>query len=166
MKKNQLTLIFLTLIVILAVWYIKTPKISNEDSSNGDSLTVPTSGRLDVIENLRDAVSDERNKTVASLDAIIASADTSVIEKENAYIEKQALSDLTEKEVMLETTIINMGYIDAFVHATDGGVEVIVVSDTEDSGVALDIIIEVLSTFDSTMDVVVNFRSEMDLIRS
>lgn len=166
MKKNQFALIFLTLIVMLAVWYIKTPKTTTEEGVNGDNLTIPTSGRLDAIESLREAVNDERNKAVADLDAIIASADTSVIEKENALSEKQVLSDLTEKEVILEAAIINMGYSDAFVHSTDSGVEVIIVSDTEDSGVALDIINEVLATFDSTTNVVVNFKSEMDLIRS
>lgn len=167
MKKNQIALIFLTLIVMLAVWYIKTP-VSNDEGANNNfndgSLIV--SSRIEAISDMRDSVLDSRNEMVASLDAIIASADASVLEKENAYKEKQSISDLTEKEVILEAKIINLGYTDAFVHSTVDGVEVIIVSDTSDESIVLDIIQDVMASFDDTTNVVVNFKTENELLRS
>ena len=152
---------------MLAVWYVKTPLSSDKTENNnnlGESILV--SSRLDVISNMRDEVTSSRNDTVAGLDSIIASAETSVTEKENALKEKQTLSDLTEKEVILETKIINMGYLDAFVHSTADGVEVLIVSDTNDPSVALEIIQNVMNSFDDTVNVVVNFKTENELLRS
>lgn len=166
MKKNQIALIFLTLIVMLAVWYVKTPLSSDKDNNDNYTGSVVVSSRLDAISNMRDLVTSTRNETVANLDAIIASADTTVVDKENALKEKQTLSDLTEKEVILETKIMNMGYIDAFVHSTNDGVEVIIVSDTNDSSVVLDIIQNVMDSFEDTVNVVVNFKTENELLRS
>ena len=168
MKKNQIALLFLTLVVMLAVWYIKSP-LSGENidqmvSTNEDVII--GSSRLDAIVSLRDKVLEERDIEVASLDAIIASADTSVYEKESAILQKKNLSNLTEKEVMLEAQIMNMGYVDAFVHSSTLGVEVIVVSDTQDEDVVLEIINEVMTSFENTINVVVNFRSEDELTKS
>lgn len=167
MKKNQFALIFLTLIVMLAVWYIKSPIHATDKGNTGnDDTTLTTSGRLDAIKAMRDALREERSVSVASLDAIIASADTSISEKEAALLEKQAISNLTEKEILLEVQIMNLGYSDAFVHASSAGVEVIVISDTEDATVALEIIQNVMVSFDDAEDVVVNFKTADELARN
>lgn len=161
MKKNQLALIFLTLVVMLAVWYIKSPLADKFSSQEGDNVTPTTlvSSRLEAIQNMRDSVIEERSSSVVSLDAIIASADSSITEKENAYMQKKTLSDWTEKEVTLETLIISMGYTDSFVHATDDSVEVIVVSDNADALAALEIIGNVKDSFADIDNVVVTFKT-------
>lgn len=161
MKKNQLALIFLTLVVMLAVWYIKSPLADKFSPQEGDNVTPTTlvSSRLEAIQNMRDSVMEERSSSVVSLDAIIASADSSITEKENAYMQKKTLSDWTEKEVTLETLIISMGYTDSFVHATDDSVEVIVVSDNADALAALEIIGNVKDSFADIDNVVVTFKT-------
>lgn len=164
MKKNQIALLFLTLVVMLAVWYIKSPLNNEGDqtvSTNEDLIIEST--RLDAIVTLREEVMNERDIEVAELDAIIASADTSVLEKETAITQKKNISNLTEKEVMLETQIMNMGYEDAFVHSSSNGVEVIIVSNTPDDDVVLEIITEVMDLFENTVNVVVNFQTVDDL---
>lgn len=168
MKKNQIALLFLTLVVMLAVWYIKSPlnEGTNDQTVNTGEDVIIESSRLDAIVSLRAQVIEERDIEVASLDAIIASADTSVLEKETAMIQKKNLSELTEKEIILETAIMNMGYEDAFVHSTSLGVEVIIVSDTPDEDVVLEIIDEVMNSFENTINVVVNFRTVDELTRS
>ncbi len=163
MKKNQFALIFLTLVVMLAVWYIKSP-LNKVDKDNNNPTDAPViSTRVAALTSLRDSVREERSLEVASLDTIIASADTTVLQKEEALNKKQSISDLTEKEVLLELTIMNLGYQDAFVHATKDGVEVIIVADEENADVVVEIIGEVMKSFEDTTNVVVNFKSITEL---
>ncbi len=163
MKKNQFALIFLTLVVMLAVWYIKSP-LNKVDKGNNNPTDAPViSTRVAALTSLRDSVREERSLEVASLDTIIASADTTVLQKEEALNKKQSISDLTEKEVLLELTIINLGYQDACVHATKDGVEVIIVADEENADVVVEIIGEVMKSFEDTTNVVVNFKSLTEL---
>lgn len=165
MKKNQIALLFLTLVVMLAVWYVKSP-LSDKLKSDKEETNSPVamvSSRLESIVNMRNSVIDERSTTVVALDAIIASADSSITEKENAYIKKKNLSDWTEKEVSLESLIMSMGYTDAFVHASGDVVEVIVVSDTDDALVALEIIGNVKDSFSDIDNVIVTFKSLQEL---
>lgn len=163
MKKNQFALIFLTLVVMLAVWYIKSP-LNKVDKGNNNPTDAPViSTRVAALTSLRDSVCEERSLEVASLDTIIASADTTVLQKEEALNKKQSISDLTEKEVLLELTIMNLGYQDAFVHATKDGVEVIIVADEENADFVVEIIGEVMKSFEDTTNVVVNFKSLTEL---
>ncbi|MCI6716645.1 MAG: SpoIIIAH-like family protein [Bacilli bacterium] len=165
MKKNQLALIFLTLVVMLAVWYIKSPLSAKKDAKPNDdnTTTVVASSRLESIRNMREAVTEERNASVVALDAIIASADSSLMEKELAFMQKKSLSNCTEKEVMLEGDIINMGYTDAFVHATDDSVEIIVIAEKEDALAALEIIQQAKESFINIDNLVVNFKTIEEL---
>ena len=54
MKKNQFALIFLTLIVMLAVWYVKSPLAQKDDEPMQGDTSIVTSSRLDAIKNMRD----------------------------------------------------------------------------------------------------------------
>ena len=128
MKKNQIALLCLTAVVMLAVWYIKSPLNLNKDDDN--SLIVSgESTRLDALKQMREALRQERSIEVAALDKVIASESSTIAQKNYAINEKQTISDMTEKEVLMELSIINLGYTDAFVHQTDAGVEVLVVAD-------------------------------------
>ena len=163
MKKNQFALIFLTLVVMLAVWYIKSP-LNKVDKGNNNPTDAPViSTRVAALTSLRDSVREERSLEVASLDTIIASADTTVLQKEEALNKKQSISDLTEKDVLLELTIMNLAYQDAFVHATKDRVEVIIVADEENADFVVEIIGEVMKSFEDTTNVVVNFKSLTEL---
>ena len=164
MKKNHLALIFLTVITIISVWYLKSPLNNKNNDNNTDDLpaaAVPS--RLEEISKLRDVVRSEREEKISSLDEILASKDTTIVEKASALSEKEVLSDLTEKEVLLEVQIINLGYLDAFVHSTSSGVEVLVVSDENSGTSALEIINMVYLSFEDTTDVVVKFQSLEEL---
>ena len=165
MKKNHLALIFLTVITMVAVWYVKSPT-NNSGDDTGEVLDAAVSSRLDVITSMREAVREERSLAVAALDAVIASDESSVTQKASALSEKQVISDLTEKEVVLEVQIINLGYQDAFVHCTSSGVEVVVVSNDNSGSSALDIINMVYSSFDNAENVVVNFQTVEELTKA
>lgn len=129
MKKNQIALLCLTAVIMLAVWYIKSP-LNDVNGDEDTSVIVNTeSTRLVALTNMREALRQERSVEVALLDEIIASETSTIAEKHTAINEKQAISDLTEKEVLMELSIINLGYTDAFVHKTSDGVEILVVAD-------------------------------------
>lgn len=156
-KRNQFVLIFLTIVTILAVWYIKTP-LDAQTSGNVDNGVVDET--VSVFNEYRDNIRAERSAQTAKYDEIIASSDASIEEKEQALNAKNQLSALTEKEVILELDVINMGFQDAFVHAGAYGVEVTVISTDVSANKANEIILLALNTFDSSYDsVVVNFTT-------
>lgn len=156
-KKNQFVLIFLTIVTILAVWYIKTPLDAETSGGVDDSVVEET---VSVFNEYRNNVRSERSMQTAKYDEIIASSDATIEEKEQALNAKNQLSALTEKEVILELDVINLGYQDAFVHASAYGVEVTVISTEVSASKANEIIMMTLNTFDSSYDsVVVNFTT-------
>lgn len=163
-KKNQFALIFLTIVTMLAVWYIKSPvSADKQDEDTTPVITDDDTGRLKELALMRDAIRNERSLAVVSLDAILADEEASLASKEAALQEKEAISALTEKEVLLELQVINSGYQDALVHATDTGIEVLVVSDENSAAKANEIILMTLLSFDSYDTVVVNFMTAEEL---
>lgn len=167
LKKNQLVLILLTLVLMLSVYFIRSPFKENNTDNPDNGGTVETTGRLEELQALRLTLNEERTKEVLSLDAIIASSDKTVDEKNSALEEKRYLNSLTEKELLLEVQIINKGYRDAFVHATDTGINITVVSETNSVTVANEIIVMALTGFDNILnDVTVSFQTAQEVMAS
>lgn len=124
-KKNQLALILLTLVMMLTVYFIKTPvKNDNPDDVN----TTPTTGRLEALSTMRLTIKNQRDEQINSLNLVIGSETATAAEINQAIEEKNRLNAITECELLLELEIINLGYQDAFVHVTDTGVDVTVVA--------------------------------------
>ena len=165
MKKNQIALLCLTAVVMLAVWYIKSPVASdkNDNPDNTTPVITDEEERLEELMLMRDAIRNERSLSVVALDAVLADENASLASKEAALLEKQAISALTEKEVLLELQVINSGYQDALVHATASGIEVIVISDENSATKANEIILMTLASFDDYDTVVVNFMTAEEL---
>ena len=163
-KKNQFALIFLTIVTMLAVWYIKAPVSADKNNSNTtEVIESEDTGRLEELVLMREAIRNERSLTVMSLDAVLADEEATLSTKEAALEEKKAISSLTEKEVLLELQVINSGYQDALVHATASGIEVIVISDENSATKANEIILMTLASFDDYDTVVVNFMTAEEL---
>lgn len=163
LKKNQIALILLTLVLMLTVYFLRSPfDKPGGKGPNGDEL--PT-GRLEELATLRSALRDERTLTVMTFDEIIASNEKTVAEKNSAVEEKRKLQQLMEKELLLELKIMGTGYQDSFVHATDQGVEIIVVSPTESADAADDIIVMALLQFGGVYtNVSVEFKTVQQVI--
>ena len=99
-KKNQFALIFLTIVTMLAVWYIKAPVSADKNNSNTtEVIESEDTGRLEELALMREAIRNERSMTVMSLDAVLADEEASLSTKEAALVEKKSISGLTEKEV-------------------------------------------------------------------
>lgn len=157
LKKNQLALILLTLVLMLTVYYITSP--FDKKPKEEEEPTEET-GRLEELTARRATIREERALAVLGLDAIIADSSKSIAEKTVALDEKRHLNSLTEKELLLELEVIAMGYRDAFVHATDTGVEVIVVASEHSLAKANEIIIKSMMQFGQEYEnVVVKFNT-------
>ena len=161
MKKNQLALVFLTLITMLAVWYFKSPNSTVDEVPT--IIVTNTSTRNEKLASMRDAIRNERNETLKSLNDVLADENATLASKTEAQEAKEVLSSLNEQEVLLETKVINLGYNDAFVHSTSMGVEVIVVANESSATAALEIINIINSTFDKNENVVINFMTDDEL---
>lgn len=161
MKRNQFALIFLTVVTMLAVWYIKSPLEASKNSNNDQPASTT---RLAAILEMREALRNERATTVSALNQIIASSDASIQDKEAAQLSVKEVTALTEREVLLEVEIINLGYQDAFVHAMDDVVSVLVVKETFSAAEALEIIDMVNSRFiDGDKEVIVTHKLATEL---
>ena len=158
MKKNQFALLCLTAVIMLAVWYIKSP-LNNVSGNVDDSVIVNgESSRLDALKLMRETLREERSIQVAALDTIIASESTTIAQKNSAINEKQTISDTTEKEVIMELSIINLGYTDAFVHQTSSGVDILVIADSLSETEVVTIMNLTYSSF-TTDTVIVSYKS-------
>lgn len=158
-KKSQFALVFLTICAMLAVWFIKSPITASTDNPDDDVIDTNT-GRLLGIQNLIDAKDATRNKTIASYNEIIASATSTIDEKEAANLNIKELNEITELEAIMEVSVINLGYVDCFVHYSTNTVEVLVATNELTAGQAVDII-EVINNNLSNVDVevIVQYQS-------
>lgn len=156
LKKNQLALILLTLVLMLTVYYITSPfDNKNNNNNNDDDDITDTTGRLEELAAMRQTIREERSLAVMALDAIIADSTKSIAEKTAALDEKRYINSLTEKELLLELEVISMGYRDAFVHASSTGVEVTVIAEEHSLSKANEIVVKTMLQFDQPYDNVV-----------
>ena len=137
-KKSQFALVCLTICAMLAVWFIKSPLDST--TSTDDPVEEMPTGRLNGISLLRDTLNEKRQETLETYNEILASNTASITEKEVATQNIKDLNEITELEVLMEVTIINMGYNDCFVHCTSDYIEVTVAANELSASEALDII--------------------------
>lgn len=144
LKKNQLALILLTLVMMLTVYYIKNPFGGDENPDPDDDGTDVVEGRLEQLAERRLIIKNSRKELIVELDGTLASDESTVEEKAVALEQKNFLNALTEKEILLELDIINNGYQDAFVHASTDGVNIIVVADDHSVSAANEIILKTL----------------------
>ena len=162
LKKNQLALVLLTLVLMLSIYYIQSPFKDDADPVAGSVDDTPK--RLEALSELRLTLTDERNLRILELDSIIASSEATVSEKNVALEEKKYLISLTEKELLLETELITSGYQDVFVHASSYGVEITVISETNSVLMASQIIKKAKEDFHDIESVQVIFKTESEVM--
>ena len=158
-KKSQFALVFLTVCAMLAVWFIKSPITASTNDPDDDIIDTNT-GRLSGIQSLIDAKDAARNKTIASYNDVIASATTTIDEKEAANLNIKELNEISELEAIMEVSVINLGYVDCFVHYSSNTVEVLVAASELSASQAVDIIEVINSSLnDLDVEVIVQYKS-------
>ena len=163
LKKNQLALILLTLVLMLTVYYITDP-FGNKDKDPDPTPPGETSGRFEELLELRNALREERATTVLALETIIADYAKTIAEKEAALNEKRYLNSLTEKELLMELEVIKKGYRDCFVHASAEGVVVTVVAEEHSLKAGNEILKMVAANFIDYENVQIRWRTTQEVM--
>ena len=97
MKKNQIALLCLTAVVMLAVWYIKSPLNINKDDDN--SLIVSgESTRLDALKQMRDA-NKKKEERIKELQEFIARFSANASKSKQATSRKKSLEKIELEEI-------------------------------------------------------------------
>ena len=112
----------------------------------------------DLFTALRLEIEDERSKLRQELNAIVASNSVSAEEKSKAIDQLQQLSNIAEKEAVLETLIKSKGYDDALVRVHENQVHITVKAKEHSKKAANEIIQLVQSELGRVQDVAVRFQ--------
>ncbi|MGG3841482.1 SpoIIIAH-like family protein [Anoxybacillus kestanbolensis] len=136
-------------------------EVANEgEVANEEEVTVEQNNATsdDLFTALRLEIEDERSKLRQELNAIVASNNVSAEEKNKAIDQLQQLSNIAEKEAVLETLIKSKGYDDALVRAHENQVHITVKAKEHSEKAANEIIQLVQSELGRVQDVAVRFQ--------
>ena len=153
-KQTVWLLTMLSLVVVLSVYYITSPEQkSNElaavkqeekadqketktdtetEVKDGDTVISQIAGDEE-FEALRLELQDERSELKEQLNTVVATTDLPADQRSEAVDQMKKLSEIAQKEEMLETLIKAMDYEDALVRADGTTVKIIVKSKKESS---------------------------------
>lgn len=185
LKKQTIWLLtMLSLVVVLSVYYITSPeqtgkeiatveedekqdknKESGTDKERGETAedegkVVSSAAGDEVFEALRLELEEERSKRKEALRDTLASTDLPADKRSEAFDEIQKIDEVAQKEALLETLIIAMGYEDALVRADGDKVRITVKSDDPSPEKANEIIQMVKNEIDEMQTVAVTFQGE------
>lgn len=155
-KQTVWLLTMLSLVVVLSVYYITSPEPkSNElaavkqeekadqkadqnetktdaEAKDGDTVISQVAGDEE-FEALRIKLQDERSELKENLNTVVASTDLPASERSEAVDQMKKLSEIAQKEEMLETLIKARDYEDALVRADGSTVKIIIKSNKKSS---------------------------------
>lgn len=176
-KQTVWLLTMLSLVVVLSVYYMTSPdqqknelaaveekedkKAKQEEvatGTEGEESIVSSVASDEVFEALRLKLDEERSKMKEELTDIMASTDLPSDQRGEAMDKMQNLDQVAQKEAVLETLIIAMGYDDALVRADGEKVRITVKSDKPSAKAANEIIQVVKNELGQMQAVAVEFH--------
>ncbi|WP_042346025.1 SpoIIIAH-like family protein [Bacillus massiliigorillae] len=142
----------------------ENPSVATDDTSESKDSTkdtikevVPIEGD-ETFQTLRMEITDERNKTIEDLTAMVGNTELSAEERDKANETIKELRGLTEREVMLEKLITSLNYDAVLVRAQDNNVRVTVKANKLSNSAANDIVRIVTGEMPTAQDVSVEFQ--------
>ena len=112
MSKKRKIIVLSCMIALLAVTAVFNFILTTGTLGDGDSALVNSANYFSQYRNERITT---RNEELVQLDAIIASAEANSVERSEALSMKIELTEITEKELLLESLIKAYGFEDAVV---------------------------------------------------
>lgn len=185
-KQTVWLLTMLSLVVVLSVYYLTTPEkkpanmaateekqenqqteqikkeeakqpVAKKESKSGATVVTQEAGD-NAFEALRLEIADIRAKQREELTTVVANTDLSAEERSKAKQTIEELSDIEEKETIIESLIVAMDYDAALVRVDGKDVDITVKADKLSPKAANSIIQLVSKEFDDMQNVVVNFQ--------
>lgn len=183
-KQTVWLLTMLSLVVVLSVYYITSPEQTgkeiatidenkthennkasgtdekSETAGEDEGEVVSSAAGDEIFESLRLELEEERSKRKEALRDTLASTDLPADKRSEAFDEMKKIDEVAQKEALLETLIIAMGYEDALVRADGEKVRITVKSDEPSAEKANEIIQMVKNEIDEMQTVAVTFQGE------
>lgn len=176
-KQTVWLLTMLSLVVVLSVYYITSPEQGNDLAGveekaeeqdvavEGEETTETEEGETvissiasdEAFEALRLKLNEDRSRMKEELTDIMASTDLPSDDRSKAYDKIQELDEVSQKESVLETLIVAMGYDDALVRA-DGDQVRITVKAEEGTKKAANEILQLVRSEIGALHAVVEFQ--------
>lgn len=175
-KQTVWLLTMLSLVVVLSVYYMTSPEQKQNElagveeqeqtemdaeevaETDSDEPFVSSVASDEVFEALRLKLDEDRSRMKEEFTDIIASTELPSNERGDAYAKMQELDQVAQKEAMLETLIVAMGYDDALVRADGEKVRITVKSDKPTPKAANEIIRMVKGELGQMQAVAVEFH--------
>lgn len=124
-KKIIIPLLLLTSVVMMTIYYIKNP-LNKETNTETVSYTYET--KNPDFSNKRINLTQKRTELIDNLENEIASGTLTSAEIESKINEINELNQKSNNEVMLEDSIILLGYEDCFVEIADSKIIVFLIA--------------------------------------
>lgn len=183
-KQTVWLLTMLSLVVVLSVYYMTSPEqqrnelagVEEQEQENtemeaeemaegeteleaeGEESIVSSVASDEVFDALRLKLEEDRGKMKEELRDIMASTELPSDERGDAYEKMQNLDQVAQKEAVLETLIISMGYDDALVRADGEKVRITVKAEKHTAKAANEIIQVVKGELGQMQAVAVEFH--------
>ncbi|MDF2556395.1 MAG: SpoIIIAH-like family protein [Bacillales bacterium] len=133
-KQTVWFMTMLSLVAVLSVYYLTTPKEDMSSSIFGNNVSKTSEKTKTEDSNIADPVfaqlklqlNDSRSKMREELQTVVASTNISEEERVKANEQMKELTKLSSTESLLETLIIASGYDDALVRIADNNIRVTV----------------------------------------
>lgn len=154
--QGKVTIFMIVMIVMLSIYYYALPDNTNKQQTT-TTKQQQVVNKSEEYEQLRKQLNEDRQAMIVSLQGVISSPTASIEQKNSAFEAMQKIYLLAQKENLVETQIINMGYDDAFVSATETQVNVSVYTDKLSLEEVNNIIKLVKSEFGPTVQVIVKY---------
>lgn len=175
-KQTVWLLTMLSLVVVLSVYYMTSPEQKQNElagveeqeqtemdaeevaETDSDEPFVSSVASDEVFDALRLKLEEDRSRMKEEYTEIIASTELPSNERGDAYSKMQELDQVAQKEAMLESLIVSMGYDDALVRADGEKVRITVKSDKPTAKAANEIIRMVKGELGQMQAVAVEFH--------
>ncbi|QVK20310.1 SpoIIIAH-like family protein [Mycoplasmatota bacterium] len=154
-KRNQVSLILLTVIMMLTIYYIRTTP--SDESVTDQVVTTANLENNQEYVSMRLSVEEERNQMILVFQDIIGDSDSSLEEKTLAINAMQEMVRTSEKEQLLEMEIVDYGYYDAFVHSNGNQITVKILTDEFSASEANEIIKMTMIEFGADAEVTIKY---------
>ncbi|XMB66522.1 SpoIIIAH-like family protein [Mycoplasmatota bacterium zrk1] len=154
-KRNQVSLILLTVIMMLTIYYIRTTP--PDESVTDQVVTTANLENNQEYVSMRLSVEEERNQMILVFQDIIGDNESSLEEKTLAINAMQEMVRTSEKEQLLEMEIVDYGYYDAFVHSNGNQITVKILTDEFSASEANEIIKMTMIEFGADAEVTIKY---------
>ena len=161
-KQNLWFITLFSIILVLSIYYISMPsnileEYTNTKNDNSDTTVNEITPSTSLVA-LRVASDEELLNNINNLQSTITDKEKTVAEKNNAYEELMTLNENKGLEENIESKLKEKFKYDSFVKINKDQINIVISSTKHDKLIAINIIKEVQSMFDTKKYITIKFQ--------